>query len=32
MNIWKERIRNAIDYIEQNLADKIIVKDIAEKA
>ena len=32
MNIWKERIRNAIEYIEQNLADKIIIKDIAEKA
>lgn len=32
MNIWKERIRNAIEYIEQNLANKIIVKDIAEKA
>lgn len=32
MNIWKERIRNAIDYIEQNLAEKIVVKDVAEKA
>ena len=32
MNSWVERIRNVIDYIERNLAEKILVKDIAEKA
>lgn len=32
MNIWKENICNAIECIEQNLVEKIIVKDVAEKA
>lgn len=31
MNTWVESIRNAIEYIEQNLAEKIAIKDVAEK-
>lgn len=31
MNNWKEGIQNALEYIEQNLTEEIIVKDIAQK-
>lgn len=32
MNTWIEGIRNAIEYIEENLTEEITVKDVAEKA
>lgn len=32
MNTWLEGIQNALEYIEQNLTEKITIKDVAEKA
>ncbi len=32
MNTWIEGIENALEYIEQNLTEKITIKEVAEKA
>ncbi len=32
MNWWTEGIRNAIDYIEDNITEELNIRDIAEKA